>query len=220
MVAGPFGKVALLAYIFFMTSAPFQALIDDLNSKGWHSSDSLVPPPLCEKLLRQLVKHRANHQLRKAAIGSGSQKQVEAEIRGDFIFWLDEKAPTALETNFFLWLSQLIKILDRQLMMGLCEAELHYAFYPPQTQYQKHRDVFKTKSDRKLSFVLYLNKDWGPEDGGELILFDEQNPELETARIAPQFGRLVVFLSENIYHQVNLTNRERFSVTGWLKNQL
>ena len=175
---------------------------------------------LCEDLLKQLIFHKNNSELNKAHIGQGVETQIQEEIRGDFIRWIDFSNPTDNEKKFAQWLELFLQTLRPQLLLGLSQYEIHYAFYPPQTQYQKHIDVFKKNSSRQISFVLYLNKNWAPKDGGEIILFDEKNPSIETQRLAPHFGHLVLFLSDAIYHQVNFTNRERFSVTGWLKNRL
>jgi SM-20-related protein len=192
----------------------------DLQNQGWHTSPTLVPRELCEELLAQLLFLRSQQALKKAQIGKGAQKQQNDDIRGDFICWLEPDSSTPAEQNFFFWLKNFLTEINRRLLLGLNEFEIHYAFYPPQTQYQKHIDVFQSSSRRKISFVLYLNKDWQPEHDGELILFDEKNSEQETQRITPEFGRLVLFLSDQIYHQVNFTKQERFSVTGWLKNEL
>lgn len=195
-------------------------LVQDLKAKGWHLNASLVPLPVCEDLLSQLLLHKQMSDLKKAQIGQGVETQIQKEIRGDFIRWLDFNKPTALENSFAAWLDVFLQKLRPQLLLGLSEFEFHYAFYPPKTHYEKHIDVFKKNSSRQISFVLYLNKNWAAGDGGELVLFDETDSLRETQRISPQFGHLVLFLSDTIYHQVNFTNRERFSVTGWLKNRL
>jgi SM-20-related protein len=195
-------------------------LAQDLKDKGWHFSDSLVPLELCEDLLSQLLEHQQANALKKAHIGQGVETQIQKEIRGDFIRWMDFEKPTAYEKKFADWLDLFLQNLRPELLLGLGQYEFHYAFYPPETRYEKHIDVFKKDSARKISFVLYLNKNWAASDGGELVLFEEQDPTREAQRISPHFGHLVVFLCDAIYHQVNFTNRERFSVTGWLKNRL
>lgn len=49
---------------------------------------------------------------------------------------------------------------------------------------------------RKLNLLIYLNEDWGPEDGGFLELYrkGETSP---TVTIAPTFGRAVIFLTDD-----------------------
>ncbi len=212
-----FGKIHANMYTELMNLTP---LVQDLKQKGWHLSTHLVPNDLCEELLNQLLLHKNESELIKAQIGQGVEKQIQQEIRGDFIRWIDFKNTTAAEQKFLDWLTLFLQNLRPQILLGLGEYEFHYAFYPPNTRYEKHVDVFKKNSSRQISFVLYLNKNWAQNDGGELVLFDENNAELETQRISPHFGHLVLFLSDAIPHQVNFTNRERYSVTGWLKNRL
>jgi SM-20-related protein len=194
-------------------------LAQDLTLQGWHTSTTLVPQALCEGLLDELLRLKSEKSLLKAQMGQGAHRHRNDEIRGDYIHWLEPTSDVVAEKNFFVWLKNFIADINQTLLLGLNDFEVHYAFYPPQTQYEKHVDVFQSSSARKLSFVLYLNKEWAPENGGELILFEEKNPLQEAQRIAPEFGRLVVFLSNQIYHQVNFTKQERFSVTGWLKNR-
>ncbi len=211
----PFGKVGGPVYKTMMN---IEALVKDLKTKGWHHSENLVPMGICEALLEQLQMHKDESELTKARIGQGVELQIQKEIRGDFIRWIDFSNPTPQEKLFAGWLDLFLQKLRPELLLGLSDFEFHYAFYPPQAQYEKHIDVFKKGSARKLSFVLYLNRNWSPENGGELVLFEEQQTDIEARRVAPHFGHAVLFLSDTIYHQVNFTNRERFSVTGWLRN--
>ena len=194
-----------------------------------------MPLHICEDLLKQLLLHKSKNQLRGAGTGQGADAQPLGTVRGDEIYWLDRDQPTPLENDFNLWLKTLTLELNQNLFLGIDSSEVHYAFYPPSRGYQKHIDVFQKNSDRLISFVLYLNKKWQVKDGGELLIYKERvgklddhndgqpegpsSDELEVARIAPRFGHLVLFLSGSIYHKVNFTNTERFSVTGWLKKR-
>ena len=67
-----------------------------------------------------------------------------------------------------------------------------------------------------LSVVAYFNPGWLPEDGGELDMYreDELEPFL---RVTPAFGTLVVFLSEELPHEVRAANRHRYSIAGWYR---
>jgi SM-20-related protein len=58
-----------------------------------------------------------------------------------------------------------------------------------------------------------LNLEWQENDGGELALY---LPEGEK-RVLPIGGRLVCFESDKIEHAVLTANRNRLSLTGWLK---
>ena len=65
-----------------------------------------------------------------------------------------------------------------------------------------------------LSVVLYLNEQWAEDDGGELRLFTEP-----TIDVPPTGGKLVLFLSDSLEHQVLPTRRERLSLTGWFRRR-
>ncbi|HKJ41953.1 MAG TPA: 2OG-Fe(II) oxygenase, partial [Sunxiuqinia sp.] len=59
----------------------------------------------------------------------------------------------------------------------------------------------------------YLNENWSKDDGGQLILYlDNQN-----LHITPKWGVTVIFKSDSIEHEVLPAKRNRYSVTGWLK---
>jgi hypothetical protein len=50
-----------------------------------------------------------------------------------------------------------------------------------------------------LNILLYLNEDWPPEYGGELLV--RRRPEDEPRAIAPVFNRCVIMLtSDDTYH--------------------
>ena len=49
----------------------------------------------------------------------------------------------------------------------------------------------KLRADRRINILYYLNRDWRPEYGGELVL--SRLGGSDTARIAPKFNRLVIF---------------------------
>jgi 2OG-Fe(II) oxygenase superfamily len=58
----------------------------------------------------------------------------------------------------------------------------------------RHEDWF-----RVLNILLYLNKDWPPEYGGELLV--RRHPSDEPRAISPQFNRCVIMLtSDDTYH--------------------
>jgi hypothetical protein len=65
----------------------------------------------------------------------------------------------------------------RALQLGLFDFECHFALYPPGAGYRRHLDRFTGRDSsadegaRVLSCVLYLNREWGPEDRGQLRLY-------------------------------------------------
>ena len=84
------------------------------------------------------------------------------------------------------------------------------------TFYKRHVDAFRGQANRVLTTVLYLNHDWLPTDGGQMVLYPETG-DGELARIEPAMGTLAVFLSEEFPHEVLPANRDRFSIAGWYR---
>ena len=48
------------------------------------------------------------------------------------------------------------------------------------------------------TFILYLNKTWLPEWGGETVVFDNTNTDIEKA-VLPKFGRIIRFPSNRLH---------------------
>ena len=100
-------------------------------------------------------------------------------------------------------------------MLGLTRFESHFAHYSPGSFYRRHLDAFKGDSNRTLSVVFYLNPEWQPHHGGELVLYD--NAGLELGRFPPTQGALAVYLSEEFPHEVLRTESDRYSIAGWFR---
>ena len=110
--------------------------------------------------------------------------------------------------------------INQRLFLGLFDYESHFAHYEIGAFYQKHRDAFNDHKKtgqpiRMLSTVLYLNKDWQDDNGGELMIYNDSEQPLE--KVVPYFGRLVIFLSEKFPHEVLPAKRERKSIAGWFR---
>lgn len=190
-----------------------------LEDKGY----IILPQVLGETVNRSLLAyfHTLNSQeFRPATIGRQQEQTLNTTIRQDRICWL-ERGPEALEA-YFAWLETLRRMLNQRLFLGLREFECHYAFYPAGAFYQQHLDAFRGKPNRIVSSILYLNPDWKPQDGGELLLYaidtdpqTGQNILLE--KILPEFGTMVLFLSEEFPHEVLPTKAPRVSLTGWFR---
>jgi hypothetical protein len=48
--------------------------------------------------------------------------------------------------------------------------------------YLQHVDQFQNNSSRKYSMISYLNSDWQPADGGELMIHQDRNQNYAHAR--------------------------------------
>ena len=117
-----------------------------------------------------------------------------------------------LDHIFFDRVDIITQAINRRCFLGINDSEFHFALYEKGSYYKKHRDAFENDDSRKISVVLYLNKNWKEEDGGELMIYSEENLKVE-----PRAGTLVIFES-HLEHEVLESRKDRISITGWLKN--
>lgn len=153
-----------------------------------------------------------------AGIGRGSSFQVNPTVRSDRLCWMDPQSLTSPQAALFAALDTLRVALNRSLFLGLRRFEGHLTIYPPGASYQKHLDQHRNHRHRVVSFVLYLNRYWSPGRGGELRLFDHLAHEMPVQDVPPLWGRMVVFFSDSVPHQVLPTRQHRLSATGWFRD--
>jgi SM-20-related protein len=60
---------------------------------------------------------------------------------------------------------------------------------------------------------MYLNVNWVEKDGGQLSITRAEGDQ----QITPVNGKTVFFRSNEMEHEVLVTNKPRLSITGWLK---
>ena len=125
------------------------------------------------------------------------------------------------EQRWLGWSERLREALNRQLFLGLFTFESHFAHYAPGDFYRQHLDAFKAdaltrKANRKVSVVAYFNPGWLPDDGGELVIYDAAGTG-SLLRVTPAYGSLVVFMSEDVPHEVLPARRDRYSIAGWFR---
>ncbi|MFT5970376.1 MAG: SM-20-related protein [Flavobacteriales bacterium] len=187
--------------------------VDDLANRGYAILDDFISPAEVLQLKLELLRRLDLGEFKRAGIGTHNDYKIDASVRGDQICWLNEENPAAAVLPFTEAIHTLIKLLNRYCYLGLSDFESHFAVYPPETFYERHLDQFQSNSNRAISLVLYLNEDWKEEDGGHLKLFVSEEEERE---VDPLAGRLVIFKSAELEHQVCKTHATRYSITGWL----
>jgi SM-20-related protein len=151
---------------------------------------------------------------RPAAVGAGAHRAVRTQIRGDRIAWLMHEE-CAAETALLDRLEALRVALNERLLLGLYDLECHFAIYGPGAGYVRHLDRSPQGAERVVSLVLYLNRDWQPGDGGELVLTTREGEQW----VEPRAGVLVAFLSEELAHEVRPAHRPRLSLAGWFRRR-
>jgi SM-20-related protein len=153
------------------------------------------------------------NQMKEAGIGNNSGFQKSKEVRSDKILWIEKDEDKDLDLRFFPVLDELILQLNRRCFLGINVSEFHFSKYEPGSFYKRHRDAFSDDDARKISVVVYLNRNWQKGDGGELALYLEN----ETITVEPRSGTIVIFES-HMEHEVLESKMNRYSITGWLKN--
>ena len=198
----------------------YEKVIDDLMGQQYSIVDDFFTKEEVGFLRAALLEKYDEDRFKKSAIGNLANEKVIDAIRGDFILWLDENNANNAEDRFFNKLNDFKDYLNRTCFMGINEKEFHYALYPEGTFYKRHLDTFQNDSRRKLSMVCYLNdEDWKPEYGGELTIYLDENGSEKEINVYPVQGRMVVFESQILEHEVKPVKRERLSITGWLKTR-
>ncbi|WP_312356447.1 2OG-Fe(II) oxygenase [Empedobacter sp.] len=199
----------------------YEKIIDDLSNQKYSISDFFFSTEETKQLREAIIRKENKKDFHQAAVGSSVNEQIIKSIRGDKIRWIDEENKTETEEIFFSKINDFIDYLNLTCYMGIEESEFHYAIYPEGTFYQKHVDAFKNDDRRTLSIVLYLNdEEWKDEFGGQLTLYlEDDNKAEKELDILPLAGRLAVFDSKSIPHEVKIVNRPRYSITGWLKTR-
>lgn len=184
-----------------------------LATDGYIIVDHILPDHLLTVLQTQALSPAAN-QYKTAGVGREQNQQQIATIRKDEISWIEHDDPVS--KAYLDWMEHLRCELNRRLFIGLFDYECHYAHYAPGDFYKTHLDAFKGNTNRIVTTVLYLNHDWQPANGGALVMYAPDSVTvLQT--VLPEYGRLVIFLSDRFPHEVLPANRDRYSIAGWFR---
>lgn len=205
-----------------MTSLPFlnanafsddpAHLADALHDRGACWIADWPPLPLRDALRADLRRLQADKGLAPASVGRAEGRTRRDDIRSDSTCWLDDPRCGEAARSFLAHLDDVRSMLNRTLFLGLRSVEAHYAAYPAGGDYARHRDRFRDSDARRVSWVTYLNADWGDGDGGALRIWQEDGTTVDL----PPVGGSVCFLSE-LEHAVLPARRERLSIAGWMR---
>ena len=191
----------------------FESLIASFIENNVGVSNHFLNDTLTKNLKKNLLANHKNDLLVLAGTGNGEKLNFNTANRSDSIFWLDRKHKDQYENEFFDLIEGFIKHLNISCYAGITDCEFHYSLYEKDGFYKKHLDRFQNNSGRKFSMISYLNEDWEQKDGGELMIHQKDNDQ----KISPTNGKTVFFKSDELLHEVLVTNTRRMSVTGWLK---
>lgn len=178
--------------------------IEQLGSDGWFCRED------CRGAAQASI--AAQRRVDDAELGAAriSRSQVpNATVRGDDSLWL-----SAADEDFAELIAMFEALrceLNAEAWLGLRRFELQLACYPGGgTGYQRHFDAFAGRESRRVTAIVYLNPAWTIADGGQLRLHGD--PAID---LAPLLGRLVVFRSATLEHEVLPTWAPRLAITAW-----
>jgi len=197
-----------------LPSNHIEVMLDALVSKHWYEWSNAIPEEICRDLLNEVETYDENGDLKRAGIGRGDEHQLARDVRRDQIKWITGTTPAQ---QAYLAIMKTIQLeINRALFLGLFEYECHYALYNKGDFYLKHMDAFKGQANRIVTTVLYLNPDWQADWGGELLIYGEEGDQILNS-VLPEIGKLVIFMSENVPHEVAVTQHPRASIAGWFR---
>ncbi len=191
----------------------FERIAADLQHKGYSINPAALPPELCNALYQHLNQMN-DHQFSDAGIGRGDDYVKSEFVRTDEICWINGESTAGQQ--WLNWSARLQQYLNRRLFLGLFSFESHFAHYRRGDYYKRHLDAFKGEANRVLSMVVYLNPGWQIDDGGEMVLYQDEFDN-EGIKVTPLMGTVALFLSEEFPHEVLPARRDRYSIAGWFR---
>ncbi|TCD12069.1 2OG-Fe(II) oxygenase [Pedobacter frigidisoli] len=191
----------------------FDCLIDSYIDNQVGVTENFLSISLSAHLKDNLISLFQNKKLVNAGVGNKIIVNQDKLIRSDVIYWLDRKHNNQYENDFFDLMDNFVLHLNSTCYTGITGYEFHYTLYETGSFYKKHIDQFKNNGSRQYSMIMYLNANWKIEDGGELRIYHEDTEQ----DISPSNGKSVFFKSSALAHEVLVTNKQRMSITGWLK---
>ncbi|MBL7745917.1 MAG: 2OG-Fe(II) oxygenase [Chitinophagaceae bacterium] len=191
----------------------FDLLIDSYLEHKVGIDTAFISQRLSNGLQQNIKQLQKDELMKTAGIGNDTIKDAQQKTRGDKIYWLDKTHDNSFEQEFLSLVDDFVGQLNSTCYTGINSYEFHYAVYEEGSFYKRHKDQFRNDDNRKYSLISYLNNNWLEEDGGQLLVYQQEN----TQRIMPQSQTAVFFKSNEMEHEVVKANRERMSITGWLK---
>jgi SM-20-related protein len=191
----------------------FDLLIDSYLDNKVGIDTGFLNETLSKGLQQNILQLQREELMTDAAIGNDSVKDPTQKMRGDKIYWMDKSHDNEYEQEFLQLAEGFIERLNSTCYAGINGYEFHYAVYEEGNGYKRHKDQFKNDSKRKYSLINYLNNNWKEEDGGQLVVYQDGGSQ----NILPHSQTAVFFKSDEMEHEVTKANRQRMSISGWLK---
>lgn len=191
----------------------FELLISSLLDSKIGFSNQFLSDSLANDLKSNLLSLCDKQKFKSAGVGNTENLIQNKNVRSDEIYWLDRKHENQSQNDFLDLMDEFVQYMNMTCYTGITDYEFHYSMFEKGAFYSKHLDQFQQNSNRKYSMISYLNADWQTEDGGELLIHQTEG----NTTIEPKQGNTVFFKSDEIEHEVLVTQTRRMSITGWLK---
>jgi len=198
-----------------------QDVVEGLSGQNYAVVDNFLLMDEAQAVRNHIELCQQQGKFKPAGIGTAHQFQVKDTVRKDHIYWINPVICDPVERILVNRVRALMLVLNRQCFLGLKDFEMHFAIYEEGAFYKRHLDQFKGSDHRRLTFILYLNPRWTSQDGGILRMYLAGSDGVEAPfDILPLAGRLVCFRSDIIEHEVLISHKPRYSVTGWMLDQI
>lgn len=150
-------------------------------------------------------------ELRPGAVGRAGS-YFDATVRGDEIRWLERSEIGEATGALWTLLEEVQRAANAAAFLGLRRFDLQLARYLTRgARYARHADAFQVRTRRRLTAIYYANPAWRPAHGGILRAYGATR----TVDIEPVLDRLVLFLSDEVEHEVLPTYAPRTALTAW-----
>ena len=183
-----------------------------LEEYGHYIQQDILPKSSLDKLTQLLTQNIEADNFEQARISRSLHQATNTKIRDSKTLWINDwsdfKEVETLLTDIMLTLNQ-------HFFLSMKRFESQLAWYQPGGFYKKHLDVHKETRHRQVTTILFLSD---CEQGGELVLYDRKDINKIDTVISPKAGMLVTFFSSQVFHEVRETQKDRFSLTSWMRD--
>lgn len=198
-------------------------IVDDLTFNGFSVINDFIDAKCMNNVRRELAVLYSDTGLvpgKLCQAGYSAASGAKA-VRSDMVRWLEVKhdCPYTAIHSAVRSMDRISYILNTTKILSGCDIRSRspamLACYPAKTTgYKKHVDN-PNQDGRKLTFIIYTNKDYDRiRDGGVLRIHNGERRKFYD--IEPIDGRLVIFWSDSrVPHEVLPTTRDRYAISVW-----
>lgn len=190
-----------------------EKFVDELAEQNYAIIDNFLSQEEIDFYRSKIDSLYNDEQFKKAGIGAKEEQTIDKQVRTDYIFWLKNDLENAASAVIFSKIDTLREYIRTMCFLNIQDMEMHLTYYPEGSFYKRHLDQFKENDNRELTFICYLNENWKEQHEGKLRIY---LPDGSCIDIAPISGRLVCFRSHLLEHEVLVTKKARYSITGWM----